>query len=53
MMSKGACSRLVTIAASWSLSPSLISSTLMVSFSLMIGTASHSNSACSVFLMFR
>ena len=36
----------MTIAASWSLSPSFISSTLMVSFSLMIGTASHSNRAC-------
>ena len=37
----------MTIAASWSLSPNLISSTLIVSFSLMIGTASHSNRACS------
>ena len=42
-------SRFVTIAASWSLSPNLISSTLIVSFSLMIGTAPHSNSAVSVF----
>ena len=41
------------MAASWSLSPSLISSTLIVSFSLMIGTASHSNKACSVFLILR
>ena len=35
----------MTIAASRSLSPNLISSTLIVSFSLMIGTASHSNRA--------
>ena len=34
------------MAASRSLSPNLISSTLIVSFSLMIGTASHSNRAC-------
>ena len=36
----GAWSKLVTMAASRSLSPNLISSTLIVSFSLMIGTAS-------------
>ena len=41
------------MAARRSLSPNLISSTLIVSFSLMIGTASHSNSACSVFRMLR
>ena len=37
----------MTIAASWSLSPNLISATLIVSFSLMIGTASYSKSAAA------
>ena len=41
------------MAASRSLSPNLISSTLIVSFSLMIGTASASNNACNVLRMLR
>ena len=41
------------MAASRSLSPNLISATLIVSFSLMIGTAFQSNKAVSVFLMLR
>ena len=50
---QGAWSRFVTMAASRSLSPNLISSTLIVSFSLITGTALHSKRAFNVFRMFR
>ena len=55
MMSKGESRRLATIAASESLSPNAISSTLTVSFSLMIGMTLYSKRLRSVFrtLMYR
>ena len=52
-ISSGACSKFATIAASWSLSPNLISAMLTVSFSLMIGSAEYSNNVMIVFRIFR